>query len=127
MRRTLTALIAAVWLPAAAAGAQDFVDDEAFFEFLGSFSDDEGNWLDPLEIEQMAVSAELANSKAVAGRRAAFEDVNQERSDYIDRDYDGTTGHDDQADDDQTTSGKEDERDDTTQELWRDDDGVDNE
>lgn len=49
----VTALIAAVSASHALAddGATPDDDDLAFFEFLGSFSDDDGAWLDPIELE----------------------------------------------------------------------------
>ena len=50
MRVVYAALIAALWLPAQA-GAQLSDDDEAFFEFLGSFGDEDDNFLDPVALE----------------------------------------------------------------------------
>ncbi|MEO1573379.1 MAG: hypothetical protein AAFU65_00280 [Pseudomonadota bacterium] len=36
-------------------------DDMAFLEFLGSFSDDDGEWLDPLALEEAVAVTEAAS------------------------------------------------------------------
>lgn len=43
---------------AAASVADDALTDEAFFEFLGSFEDEDGQWLDPLELDRAAQAAD---------------------------------------------------------------------
>ena len=42
------------------AHATDFAD-EAFLEFLGSFEDGEGNWLDPSELMQIEAAEDAVN------------------------------------------------------------------
>ncbi len=42
------------------AHATDFAD-EAFLEFLGSFDDGEGNWLDPSELMQIEAADEAVD------------------------------------------------------------------
>ncbi len=55
-RRHAAPLIGACLLLAAGTGGADEADvpDEAFLEFLGTWEDAQGNWLDPLELEALA-------------------------------------------------------------------------
>ncbi len=55
-RRSDARLIGALALLAAGVVAADESDlpDEAFLEFLGSWEDAQGNWLDPIELEAFA-------------------------------------------------------------------------
>lgn len=55
----------ALALCAATGRAADFAD-EAFLEFLGSFDDGEGNWLDPTELMQADAAYRAARSEAQA-------------------------------------------------------------
>lgn len=56
MRRAGVCALALLCATALAADSADL----AFLEFLGSFSDDEGEWLDPLALEEAASIIEAA-------------------------------------------------------------------
>ena len=60
MRRASWA--AAIALGAAAAmGAAASELDAEFLDFLGSFADEDGNWLDPLELEELELPEDGQN------------------------------------------------------------------
>jgi hypothetical protein len=81
------ALVALALAAGAAAGdaLDEALDEAAFFEFLGSFGEDDGRWLDPLELERLASHAgaaamdaagEVNESDAATTDAAPIDEVN---------------------------------------------------
>ncbi len=56
-------------------------EDIAFFEFLGSFSDDDGEWLDPLTLAEAVADSEITTvSDADAGTDTQDEQQDEQRN-----------------------------------------------
>ncbi len=89
IRRCL--LGAALALSATGAQASDFAD-EAFLEFLGSFDDGEGNWLDPTELVQIEAADEAARLNAP--RRVRDNQDERDDEDKMESDDDDATDND---------------------------------